>query len=60
MDVFVNDSIFVMWKLSVLHCFYSLKEIFSSGTNLKVGIIEQSYNFFPENCSVKRKIYTFI
>ena len=50
MDVFVNDSIFVVWKLSVLHCFHSLKEIFSSGTNLKVGIIEQSHNFFfPEN-----------
>ena len=53
MDVFVSNSIFFVWKLSVLHCFFSSEsylpkhvEIFSSGTYLKVGIIEQSYDFF--------------
>ena len=53
MDVFVNDSIFVVRELSVLRCFFSSKshlpkhiEIFSAGTYLKVGIMEQSYDFF--------------
>ena len=56
---FVTNGCFREWLHlccveSVLHCFFSLKEIFSSGTYLKVGITEKSYDFFSwELCSVK-------